>query len=535
MEAVIYSRVSTEEQNPERQVVELTQYALKEDIKILKTFTDSVTGISKQQDRKGFDEMISFIDSSSVKLVIVHELSRLGRNLRNTLNIIQDFKDKGINIFFYSEKLYTITTDATKQLNLNILSSLAEYSRSVIKANTISGTYNSIRKGGTGGGSIKQFGFKKKAGKLIIDEAEAEAIKDICGKYLNEGWSVKALADYLNESGIETRYKKLIDEGTITYNRKSKLIWTDGSVARLLHKKLLTGYRVYGKVELQDEAFRIIDDATFEAIQLKMNQKRKSLANAAKYEAILKGKLFCGHCGAGLSMEKGKSGLSHHYKCYNRFKIKEGCTDAKMIDIDLLNNTVYHLTKDFKVNSVDILKKITDNTIKIDQNTNTINQIEKELQAENESKKRLVDLYIINRIDLKIYDSKLVESDNKIDSLLKRKESIMLNNNKLNEEIEILNSKKAVNLSNPLIFKENIKNLVERIEVKTLSAEEIKRHNNMIAEYHNDADYVDIDITSKRDIIYRVQIEMFDFTTKYLFHVNNMRNSIEKIIQIERK
>jgi len=111
----------------------------------------------------------------------------------------------------------------------------------------------------------------------------------------------------------------------------------------------------------------------------------------------------------------------------------------------------------------------------------------------------------------------------------------MLNNNKLNEESEILNSKKAVNLSNPLIFKENIKNLVERIEVKTLSAEEIKRHNNMIAEYHNDADYVDIDITSKRDIIYRVQIEMFDFTTKYLFHVNNMRNSIEKIIQIERK
>jgi len=535
MEAVIYSRVSTEEQNPERQIVELTQYALNNNIKILKSFSDKISGTSKQQDRKGFEEMTSFIDSNSVKLVLVHELTRLGRNLRNTLNIIQDFKDKGINIFFYTENSYTITTDATKQLNLNILSSLAEYSRSVIKANTISGTYNSIRKGGAGSGSIKQFGYKSEGGKLVIDEQEADVIKDICGKYLVEGWSVKAIADYMNELGIETRYKKLIDAGTIKFSFKSKLLWNDGTVARLLHKKLLTGFRVYGKVELQDENFRIIDDSTFEAIQIKMNEKRKSQANAQKYEAILKGTIFCGHCGAALVMEKGLNGLSNHYKCYNRFKIKEGCTDAKMMDIDLLNNVVYSLTKDFQVNSADILKKITDNTGKMEQNNNTISQIEKEIQIENESKNRLVDLYMSNRIDLKIYDSKLAESDGKINSLLKRKEAIILSNNKLKAEIDILNSKKIVNLSNPLIFKENIKNLVERIEVTNLSAEEIKIHNDQIATYRNDSEYVDIDITSKRDIIYRVKISMFDFTTKYVFHVNNMKNSIEKIIQIERK
>jgi len=535
MEAVIYSRVSTEEQNPERQIVELTQYALNNDIKILKSFSDKITGISKQQDRKGFDEMTSFIDSNSVKLVIVHELSRLGRNLRNVLNIIQDFKDKGINIFFYTENSYTITIDATKQLNLNILSSLAEYSRSVIKANTISGTYNSIRKGGAGSGSIKQFGYKKESGKLLIDELEAEVIKDITGKYLNESWSVKAIANYMNESGIETRYKKLIDAGTITYKKPTKLLWNDGTVARLLHKKLLTGWRVYGKVELQDEKLRIIDDSTFEAIQIKMNQKRKTQANAQKYEAILKGTIFCGHCGAALIMEKGVNDLSNHYKCYNRFRIKEGCTDAKMINIDLLNNIVYSLTKDFQVNSIDILKKISDNNSKIEQSNNTINQIEKELQIENDSKNRLVDLYMSNRIDLKIYDSKLKESDTKIDSLLKRKESIMLNNNKLKAEIEILNSKKIVNLNNPLIFKENIKNLVERIEVTTMNKQDIIIHNDQISTHQNDEEYIDLDITSKRDIFYEVKISMFDFVTKYILHVNNMKNNIEKIIKIDRK
>jgi len=535
MEAVIYRRVSTEDQNTDRQEYELNKYALGNDIKVLKTFTENITGMSKQQDRKSFDEMTTFIEANSVKLVLVHSISRLGRNLRNGLNIIQDFKDKEINIFFYNESIYTITSDPSKQLQLNVLSSVAEYERTTILNNTISGTYNSIRKGGVGSGSIKQFGYKKEAGKLLIDEAEAAAIKDICGKYLVEGWSVKAIADYMNELGIQTRYKKLIDAGTITYKRPSKLIWNDGTVARLLHKKLLTGFRVYGKVELQDEKLRIIEDSTFEAIQIKMNQKRKTQANAQKYEAILKGVVFCGHCGAALIMEKGANGLSNHYKCYNKFRIKEGCKNARMIDIDLLNNVVYKLTKDFKVDAKDILKKINDNTSKIDRNTNTINQIDKELKIENDSKSRLVDLYMSNRIDLKIYDSKLMESEGKTEELLKRKETIILNNNKLKTEIEIMNSKKTVDLQNPLIFKENIKNLVQGITVETMNKEDIKHHNNIVAEYLGESEHVELPIFSKRDIYYLVDIKMFDDITHYWYHVNNMKNDIEKIIEIERK
>jgi hypothetical protein len=156
------------------------------------------------------------------------------------------------------------------------------------------------------------------------------------------------------------------------------------------------------------------------------------------------------------------------------------------------------------------------------------------MKIENDAKNRLVDLYMGKRIDLRIYDSKLMESESKTNELLKRKEAIILNNKKLKDEIELLNSKKTVDLQNPLIFKENIKSLVQGITVVTMSKEEITHHNNIVAEYLEKPEHIELPIYSKRDIYYLIDIRMFDDITHYMYHVNNMINDIEKVIEINR-
>jgi hypothetical protein len=186
----------------------------------------------------------------------------------------------------------------------------------------MSGTANSIRNSGVGSGSIKQYGYKKENGKLVIDEDEAAEITKMVNLYLNKSYSLGDIANYLNKNDVKTRYEKLTKAGIISYQNAGKLQWTDGSVGRLFHKRLLTGYITYGKTAIQLENLRIIDKDTFEALQIKMEGKRKTLANAAKWENFLKGKLVCGYCGGAMIMHKGKSKITNHYKCFNHDKCR---------------------------------------------------------------------------------------------------------------------------------------------------------------------------------------------------------------------
>ena len=550
--AVIYGRVSTQDQDTDRQIYELEEYANKEGFTIVKSFVEKITGKKDARERQEFESMLAYIKENSISQIYSWELSRVGRSTIDINQNIKVFRDAGINIYIKKENINTEVNDANTQLQLNILASLAEYELETIKARTVSGTYNSIRKGGVGSGSIKQFGYKKDNGKLVIDESEAAVIREICDLYLNKNWGLGAIANHLNNNGVETRYKKLIDAGTINYKLASKLLWTDGSVGRLMHKRLLTGYRVYGKVELQDEALRIIDNETFDALQVRMEGKRKSQANAQKYENILKGTLVCGHCGGNMIMHKGKSALAHHYKCYNRFTVKTGCTDARMMDIDLLNNVVYELTKNFHVDSATVIAKIAENNVKIEQNQNTLNQIEKEIKIEETAKGRLVDLFMSGRIDTVIYDAKFAESTATVNTLVNRKETVLTNTDKLKTEIEVLNSKKVVDLSNPIIFKENIKTLVNKVEVTALDLNKPTTRPVRLVDYTISfnaenptrlSDFVKpietgttaVVTPDKRDIIFRVSIKMFDGTTQYVLHVNSRKNNIEKVITVEKK
>lgn len=546
MKAVIYARVSTEQQDTERQQIELTKLANKEGYTEIKFFEDKITGASDAKSRTGFEDMLAYIEANDINQIYCWELSRLGRSMWNVYQIIQEFRAKKINIHILKENLNTGISDANTDFQLNMLSSVAQYERDTIKKRTISGMQNSIRKGGSGTNPIKQFGYIKKDGKLIVDDDEAATIRDICNKYLNENWSAEQIANYLNNAGIETKMKKC---GIINKSKPSKLLWKDATVIHLLHKKLLTGYRVFGKVEYQDEALRIIDNATYDAIQAKIILRNKNLANATKYENIFKGVLICGNCGSPMVMHKGRSKTMNHYKCYNKFKnnSEKGECNSAMIDIDLLVNKVYNVTKNFKVDSKDIVAKIAELENQIAHNITSINQIQADLDSINIKEDKLAGLYINGQIKLNIYENQLKTINEEIVINQNKKVKLDLSNIKLQEEITELSNKKIVDLSNPLIFKSNIKNLVESIEVHTLTQEDLNNYQNRegftdtIKKFTSNVaaevrrmnkteevvfkDLIDMWKTgiNSKNKVYEVKIKMFDNKTTYNPIFNNKK------------
>nr|WP_319510361.1 recombinase family protein [uncultured Draconibacterium sp.] len=528
MKAVMYIRVSTLEQDYQRQYNELSDLAIREGNEIVAVFEDKLSGKIAGESRKGFFEMKDYLGKNDIKQVYVWEISRVGRTLRDTVNIIYDFDEKEVNICSKKEGLNTISKDPTQQLLRNNLISLAEYELATIKARTISGTYNSVKNGGAGGGSIKQYGYKKENNKLLIDEEEAEVVRNIFALYLNKDYSVKQIADYLNEEGIKTRYKKLIEDGIITYKRPTDLLWTDGSVARLLHKKLFTGYRKYGQVELQDEAFRIIDDSTFEAVQIKMDKKRKAKANAQIYENVLRGLCKCGNCGATMVMEKSSNGLHNHYKCYNKFRKKDKSCDSAMINIDLLNNVVYQQVKNFEVASSDVKKRISELKKQVKLNTTTISRLKAELSGYSTEEERLVELFTKELINISIYEKRLNSLNKKIKEINTKVSEVEALNIELEDQIKALAGKKIVNLKDPAVFKSNVRELIESINITNLTDEGIANLNkdlkvllDYMPDYHKRH--------KGRDKYYIVQIKMFDLTTVFQTLICNKENFGETI------
>ncbi|MBS1373149.1 MAG: recombinase family protein [Sutterella sp.] len=121
-----YVRVSSLDQNPDRQLEELKTHGVE------KIFMDKVSG--KNTERPELQHMLSFIREGDD--LIVHSLDRLARNLGDLLGIMEDLTNQGISIHFIAERLdFEAGKDASpvSKLMLSMVGAFAEFERSMIK------------------------------------------------------------------------------------------------------------------------------------------------------------------------------------------------------------------------------------------------------------------------------------------------------------------------------------------------------------------------------------------------------------------
>ena len=122
-----YIRVSTEKQNPERQLPDI-------DLDI--TFTDYASG--KDANRPKLQEMLNYIRDGDI--VIVHSMDRLARNLDNLRKIIKTITAKQAQIKFLTEGLeFTGTRSPMSNLMLSLMGAFVEFEQSLIKERQMEG------------------------------------------------------------------------------------------------------------------------------------------------------------------------------------------------------------------------------------------------------------------------------------------------------------------------------------------------------------------------------------------------------------
>ena len=108
---VILARVSTNKQDYERQVVELTDFCNRMNWEVEKVFANKVSGAKTVEERSEIQEMVTYIKTNDVKRVVVLEISRLGRNTLEALKVIQTLNENHVSLYIKNYNLETLTPD----------------------------------------------------------------------------------------------------------------------------------------------------------------------------------------------------------------------------------------------------------------------------------------------------------------------------------------------------------------------------------------------------------------------------------------
>ncbi|MDE6566345.1 MAG: recombinase family protein [Lachnospiraceae bacterium] len=205
--AVIFARVSstTGRQDTARQVSDLTAYAQLNGLNVVCTFEEHISGSRKNTDRKVLEDCLTYCERECIDMLLISELSRLGRSVWEVQETVKRCIDKGINIYFQREQFSLFTPEGKPNpfvaVFVSVLGTCAEMEREAIYFRLNSGRAKYIAEGG----------------KLGRKQGSAESNTVFLSKYpgvvkrLRKGQSVRDTAKCENVStGTVQKCKRLI-------------------------------------------------------------------------------------------------------------------------------------------------------------------------------------------------------------------------------------------------------------------------------------------------------------------------------------
>ena len=188
--AVIYARVSSlnDRQDTSRQIRDLEILAKEKSLTVVNIYEEHISGAKKTQERPVLSECLQYCISNHVSVLLISELSRLGRNVDDVLSNVKLCKEHHLNVYFQKEQLSIFNADSKEHPFLTIfiavLGTCAEMERENIKFRLNSGKAQFIAKGGKVG---RKNGYKKPDEKFR--EEYAAVIKQ-----LRKGYPIRMVA-----------------------------------------------------------------------------------------------------------------------------------------------------------------------------------------------------------------------------------------------------------------------------------------------------------------------------------------------------
>lgn len=330
----IYVRVSTEEQATEgysisAQLQTLRQYTNLHGWEIVEEYVDEGISGKNIKDRPAMRKLVEDVEKDKFQALLVWKISRLSRNMLDTLKLLDKFEYYNVKFISYSENFDTGTPIG--RLVVQLMASIAEMERNTLSENVKLGMKQRAMEGLWNGGVV--FGYNLNDRKLlVINQDEAEVVKLIFTMYA-DGKGLRAIANYLNKTGYKTKRNRHFSINGIAQILDNPIYI--GKIRWLQHENWDTQRR-RGKnpnpicVDGQHEA--IISDELWSIVQAR--RKSKSFKQRQSHEPfLLSGLLRCPDCGKGMvpSITKEEVGMEKNESIAIMFAVISTTKDPLLV------------------------------------------------------------------------------------------------------------------------------------------------------------------------------------------------------------
>lgn len=385
MNVAAYIRVSTREQKEKgfsipEQKERIGAYCKAKGWNLCKVYEDGgYTGANL--DRPAMQKLMR--DCEIYDLVLVWKLDRLSRSQKDTLSLIDHFKERGTAFASMQENFDTST--AFGMAMVGILSVFAQLEREQIKERTAIGREGRAKSGKWHGGGHAPTGYSydKTTGALVPND-EADQVRLIYKLFL-DGMGYADITQYMHDR-YTTRYT--------SYNNVS-------TVVRMLRNPVYVGMVKHNSEYIPDCHEAIVDQGTFDAVQAVLRSRRNGNKNAAGRH-LLTGMVFC-ECGKHMMLNT--VGKYKYYICCRKYsgnlsEKEKPCGNRRIREADLNQAVMESVLKlKFKPLKVKKREKPTDTGAEIA-------KIDKQIS-------KLIDLYAIDSIPMDELKKRIAELEEK--------------------------------------------------------------------------------------------------------------------------
>lgn len=208
----LYSRVSTSEQSEHGySIQEQEQVLIKEVVKNYpgydyEIYTDSGISGKNIEGRPAMKRLLKDVKDNKVEMVLSWKLNRISRSMRDVFNIIHEFKEHGVGYKSISENIDT--TNASGEVLVTMFGLIGSIERQTLISNVKFAMNAKARKGEAITGRVLGFRLSlnplTQKNDLVIDENEANIVREIFDLYLNHNKGLKAITTILNQKGYRT-------------------------------------------------------------------------------------------------------------------------------------------------------------------------------------------------------------------------------------------------------------------------------------------------------------------------------------------
>ncbi len=382
--ACMYLRLSREDGDSsesnsisnQRQIIK--SYAKENDIKLSYEYVDD--GFSGSNfDRPHFKNMIDDLNKGKFNIIIVKDLSRFGRDYIESGKYLQKiFPEKGVRFISVNDNYDSENADMSDtHLILPIRNFINDsYCRDI--SMKVKSSKEVKRKNGEFIGAFAPFGYKKDdkdKHKLVIDKEVSHIIERIFNMKI-EGYSSKAIADFLNSIGTITPSKHKenngdnFNTGFVVKNAK----WDAKMINRIISNKVYIGVLEQGKttklnykskkeIDVSKEDWIVIQNAQepiiSKSIYLLANKMLlRDVKQSKDKPCILSGMLYCKDCGSPMVRRKvkAKDGYNIFYIC-SEYNNTGDCSRHSIKEEYIIKATI-HALNDYLSKYNELLEKV---------------------------------------------------------------------------------------------------------------------------------------------------------------------------------